>query len=55
MLLIPLSVICSWSANCSWSFVHCVIILSVFCYLICIVLLCVCIVVLHTLDAGLPA
>jgi len=45
------------AANSSWSFVYCIVLLSCvyLCYLMCIVLLCVCIAVLHTLVAGLLA
>jgi hypothetical protein len=44
------------AANRSWSLVYCVIISCVyFCYLLCIVLLCVCSAVLHVLAARLLA
>jgi len=42
------------TANCSWSFVYCVIILCIF-VTSCVLFYCVGIVVLHTLDAGLLA
>ena len=41
------------AANCSWSFVYCVLSCVYFFVTSCVLLYCVCIAVFHTLDAGL--